>query len=59
MHNLAKNILEMLTRMEQNMCWIWFDPKEIEYTNEDKVNSLSNVLFQWKIYMKNYTHVDL
>jgi hypothetical protein len=33
------------------MCWIWFGPKEVEYTNEDKVTSLSNVLLQLYIYI--------
>jgi hypothetical protein len=33
------------------MCWIWFGCKEVEYTNEDKVISLSNVLLQWYIYI--------
>jgi hypothetical protein len=49
----------MLTKMEQSVCWIWFGPKEIEDTSDNKVNSLSNVLLQWEIYMKKYIQVDL
>ncbi len=37
MYNLAKKMWERLIRMEQNMCWIWFGPKEVEYISEDKV----------------------
>jgi hypothetical protein len=44
MYNLAKCFWERLTKVDQKMCWILVGPKEIEYTSEYKVISLSNVL---------------
>jgi hypothetical protein len=38
-YNLAKCFWERSIRMKQNLCWIWFGPKEVEYTSEEKVIS--------------------
>jgi hypothetical protein len=38
---------ERLTNVEQGMCWIWFSPNEVEYTSEDKIVFLFDVLLQW------------
>jgi hypothetical protein len=37
--------------MNQNMCWIWFSPKEIECINDNNATFLFDVLLQWQIYM--------
>jgi hypothetical protein len=39
-HNLAKKSKKGQAKMEQGMCQFKSSPKEIEYTNEDKVNFL-------------------
>jgi hypothetical protein len=36
-YNLAKKMWVRLTRVERDVCWIWFGFKEVEYISEDKV----------------------
>ncbi len=36
-----------LTNVEQGMCGIWFSLNEVEYTSEDNIAFLFDVLLQW------------
>jgi hypothetical protein len=44
MYNIAQKMWERSTKVKQGMCWIWFGPKEVEYSNENKVTFLFDVL---------------